>query len=61
MAAGSPLISPENLQERLGAPDLRVVDVRWVLGQPGAGREAHAAGHIEGALFLDLDTDLRAP
>src|SRR5262245_39228803 len=57
----SPLISAEELHGRLGAPDLRVVDVRWVLGQPGAGREAYAAGHIAGALFLDLDTDLRAP
>ena len=61
MATGSPLISPDELHDRLGAPDLRVVDVRWVLGQPGAGREAYAAGHIPGALFLDLDTDLRAP
>lgn len=60
-ARNSPLISPDELQARLGAPDLRVVDVRWVLGQPGAGREAYAAGHIPGALFLDLDTDLRAP
>lgn len=57
----SPLISAEELHAGLGAPHLRVVDVRWVLGQPGAGREAYAAGHIPGALFLDLDTDLRAP
>jgi thiosulfate/3-mercaptopyruvate sulfurtransferase len=57
----SPLITAEELHGRLGASDLRVVDVRWVLGQPGAGREAYAAGHIPGALFLDLDTDLRAP
>ena len=56
-----PLIAVEELHERLGALDLVVVDVRWVLGQPGAGRAAYAAGHIPGAIFLDLDTDLRAP
>jgi thiosulfate/3-mercaptopyruvate sulfurtransferase len=61
MAGGSPLISPEALHERLGAADLRVVDVRWVLGKPGAGRTAYEAGHIPAAIFLDLDTDLAAP
>ncbi len=40
---------------------MRVVDVRWYLGQPGRGREAYLAGHIPGAIFLDLDTDLSAP
>ena len=38
--------------------DVRVVDVRWVLGQPGAGRRAYDAGHLPGAIFLDLDGDL---
>jgi thiosulfate/3-mercaptopyruvate sulfurtransferase len=61
MTARSPLISPEDLHERLGARDLVVADVRWVLGQPGAGRAAYDGGHIPGAIFLDLDTDLRAP
>jgi thiosulfate/3-mercaptopyruvate sulfurtransferase len=61
MVATSPLISPEELHDRLGAPHLVVADVRWVLGQPGAGRAAYAAGHIPGAIFFDLDTDLRAP
>jgi thiosulfate/3-mercaptopyruvate sulfurtransferase len=32
-----------------------------VLGKPGAGRAAYDAGHIPGALFLDLDTDLADP
>jgi thiosulfate/3-mercaptopyruvate sulfurtransferase len=59
--ATSPLISPDELHDRLGAPDLVVVDVRWVLLQPGAGRAAYDTSHIPGAIFLDLDTDLRAP
>ena len=60
MTDTSPLISPQALHDRLGARDLRVVDVRWVLGSPGAGRAAYEAGHIPGAMFLDLDTDLAA-
>jgi thiosulfate/3-mercaptopyruvate sulfurtransferase len=40
---------------------LAVVDLRWVLGQPGAGREAYEAGHLPGAIFLDLDDDLSDP
>ena len=55
------LISVTELARRLGRPDLRIVDTRWSLGQPGAGREAYLAGHIPGALHLDLDTDLSAP
>jgi thiosulfate/3-mercaptopyruvate sulfurtransferase len=40
--------------------DVRVVDVRWYLGGP-PGREAYDEGHIPGAIFLDVDTDLSAP
>ena len=42
-------------------PDLRVVDVRWSLDPGRRGREAYRAGHIPGAVFLDVDTDLSAP
>lgn len=55
-----PLISVDELAARIGDPDLRVVDVRWYLKQPGAGRRAYDAGHIPGATFLDLDADLSA-
>ena len=54
------LISPLDLAARLGDPDLRVVDVRWYLGEPGRGRRAYEAGHLPGALFLDMDADLSA-
>ena len=60
MPASSPLISPESLSERLGESDLRIADVRWYLGQPGKGREAYDAGHIPGAIYLDVDGDLAA-
>lgn len=55
-----PLISVAQLASRLGHPALRVVDVRWYLNRPGAGRAAYDAGHIPGAIFLDLDSDLSA-
>jgi thiosulfate/3-mercaptopyruvate sulfurtransferase len=57
----SPLIAVDELAGRIGEPGLRVVDVRWVLGRPGAGRDAYDAGHLPGAIFLDLDEDLAAP
>jgi thiosulfate/3-mercaptopyruvate sulfurtransferase len=37
------------------------VDCRWELGKPARGRELYLAGHIPGASFLDVDTDLSAP
>ncbi len=56
-----PLISVEALAARLGDSDLRIADCRWYLGKPaGAGREAYEAGHIPGALFVDVDADLVA-
>jgi thiosulfate/3-mercaptopyruvate sulfurtransferase len=50
------LVSTEWLVSRLGSPGLRVVDGSWYL--PGSGRNPaaeYAAGHIPGAVFLDLD------
>jgi thiosulfate/3-mercaptopyruvate sulfurtransferase len=57
----SPLISAEELGARAADPHTRIVDVRWVLGQPGAGRRAYESGHLPGAIFLDLDGDLAVP
>ena len=37
-----------------------VLDVRWRLGGP-PGRADHEAGHVPGAVFVDLDTELAAP
>jgi thiosulfate/3-mercaptopyruvate sulfurtransferase len=58
MVATSPLISVEALAARLGDPHTRIVDTRWVIREPGAGRRAYDAGHLTGAVFLDLDDDL---
>jgi len=36
----------------------QVVDCRWELGKPERGRELYRQGHIPGASFLDVDTQL---
>jgi thiosulfate/3-mercaptopyruvate sulfurtransferase len=61
--AASPLISARDLRDRLAGSEraTRVVDCRWVLGQPGAGRAAYDAGHIPGAVHVDIDDDLADP
>jgi thiosulfate/3-mercaptopyruvate sulfurtransferase len=35
--------------------------VRWYLDPSRRGRDAYEAGHIEGAVFFDMDRDLAAP
>lgn len=37
-----------------------VLDVRWSLGDPH-GRDHYADGHVPGAVYVDLDTELAAP
>jgi thiosulfate/3-mercaptopyruvate sulfurtransferase len=54
------LISAEELADALAGPQPPVVlDVRWVAGK--VDRDGYLAGHIPGAVFLDLDADLAAP
>lgn len=59
-APAAPLITAAELADLLaaGAP-LVLLDVRWSLA--GTDRAAFAAGHIAGAVFVDLDTELTAP
>ncbi|GAA2037046.1 sulfurtransferase [Terrabacter terrae] len=46
-----------------GIEDVVVLDVRWALttANTGAGRADYEAGHVPGAFFVDLDTELAAP
>jgi thiosulfate/3-mercaptopyruvate sulfurtransferase len=53
-----PLISAEELAPLLARAS--VLDVRWSLGGP-PGREEYAKGHIPGAVFVDLDSELTGP
>ena len=56
-----PFVRAAQLHELLSGPRPPVVlDVRWSLvGPPGA--EVHAAGHVPGAVFVDLDVTLASP
>jgi thiosulfate/3-mercaptopyruvate sulfurtransferase len=55
-----PVVDADWLQAHHSDPDLRIVDARWSL-TPSAGRERYAAGHLPGAIFLDIDHDLSSP
>jgi thiosulfate/3-mercaptopyruvate sulfurtransferase len=55
------LIDGQELERRLDRADIRVVDCRFDLSDPLAGRNAFAEGHIRGAVYADLDADLSAP
>lgn len=58
MGAVHPVISPRHLAELLRGPEPpAVLDVRWSLTGP-AGREDYEQGHLPGAVFLDVDTEL---
>jgi thiosulfate/3-mercaptopyruvate sulfurtransferase len=53
-----PLVGVAELAARLDDGHTRAADVRWYLTRPGAGCAAYDAGHIPGAVFVDLEDDL---
>lgn len=54
------LISADELREVLADKRVRLLDVRWALGDPD-GPQHYLDGHIPGAVFVDLETELAAP
>ncbi len=54
----SPLVNAAELHDLLGTVTL--LDVRYRMGGPGGPGE-YALGHVPGAAYVDLDTDLAAP
>lgn len=56
-----PLIRADELATRLSDDDLRVIDVRFDLADPSAGRRRYQEGHVPGAVYLHLDEDLSGP
>ena len=55
------LITTDELETRLGQPDLVICDVRHDLARAEDwGRQQYEAGHIPGAVFVHLDRDLSA-
>jgi thiosulfate/3-mercaptopyruvate sulfurtransferase len=55
------LIEAAALRELVGKPEVAVIDCRFDLANPDAGRGAYLAGHIPGARYADLNRDLSAP
>jgi thiosulfate/3-mercaptopyruvate sulfurtransferase len=55
------LIDVDSLRKLLGEPRLAVIDCRFDLLNPEAGRQAFLAGHIPQARYADLNRDLSAP
>lgn len=51
----SPLVEVEVLRGCLRDPSLRIIDARFDLADPGAGRRAFAASRIPGAVYAPLD------
>jgi thiosulfate/3-mercaptopyruvate sulfurtransferase len=59
--ADSPLISVAELADALAGQDPPIlIDVRWRLGGP-PGIDSYRAGHVPGAVYVDLDTQLAGP
>jgi thiosulfate/3-mercaptopyruvate sulfurtransferase len=57
----SPLIDVTELAAVLASSEpLVLIDVRWRLGGP-PGIEGYRAGHLPGAVYLDLDSQLAGP
>ena len=61
MLRGMSLITPDALAARLDDPRLRLLDVRWWLTDLPRGHRDYLAGHLPGAVWVDLDHDLAAP
>src|SRR5277367_7030423 len=56
------LIDVDSLRALLGARrQLRIIDCRFDLGSPEAGRRAYLEAHIPKACYADLNRDLSAP
>lgn len=61
MASMKPIITAsEYMSESAGPCPPVLLDVRWQLGGPN-GRADYEAGHLPGAVFIDLDSELAGP
>lgn len=52
------LVQVGELAAALGDPTLRIIDARFALMDPPAGRQAYLQSHLPGAAHADLDLDL---
>jgi len=52
------LIDPKALYRQFGSQDIKIVDCRFDLADPSAGRRDYEAAHIPHAVYMDLNEDL---
>lgn len=52
------LVTSDWLKEQLTSSTLRIVDCRFTLGSPEAGKRAYDEDHIPGAVYFDLEKDM---
>ena len=55
------IISAAQLADIAGNDDVRIFDCRFSLKDPQGGLKSYQAGHIPGAQFADMDTQLSSP
>jgi thiosulfate/3-mercaptopyruvate sulfurtransferase len=56
----TPLVSTQELNDAVSQPGTCIADCRFELGNPGAGPAAFRAGHVPGAIYVDLERHLSA-
>ena len=52
------VITASELEQHIARPDWIVFDCRFNLADPQAGQNAYQAGHLPGARYAHLDSDL---
>jgi thiosulfate/3-mercaptopyruvate sulfurtransferase len=55
-----PIVPAEDAAGLLERPTVRLIDVRWAL-DGSKGEHTYLAGHVPGAVYVDLGTELAAP
>jgi thiosulfate/3-mercaptopyruvate sulfurtransferase len=61
MAANSWVVSADWLYQHLDDPQVAIVDCRFALMEPAAGRQQYQESHIPNAYYFDLNRDLSSP
>ncbi|MGG1575906.1 sulfurtransferase [Fictibacillus sp. NRS-1165] len=55
------IVTQEWLESHLSRSELVICDCRFSLSDPEAGRKQYDSGHIQGAIYVDLEKDLSNP
>lgn len=61
MSIYTTVVSAGDLAHHIDDPDWVIVDCRFTLTDPEAGRRAYTQGHLPGARYAHLEEDLSAP